>query len=199
MTQARTLLELARHQGALRSRDLARHGVHRETLRRLVRQGQLVRSARGVYTPVDFDLSAHHSLAEAAQRLPRATVCLLSALSFHELTTQLPHQVWVALDRRQPWSPQEPLLPLTVTYMSGRAFSEGVEVHDIEGVSVPIFNVPKTIVDCFKFRSKVGLDVALEALRQGWHERRFQLAELRYYAGICRMQQVMRPYLEFLS
>ena len=190
-------LQLARELGVLRSRDLARHGIAREYLTRLVRAGRLERTGRGLYVLPDAELTEHHSLAEAAKRVPAGIVCLLSALRFHDLTTQAPFEVWLALPptARRP-HPEWP--PLRVARFSGLSLTEGVEEHVIEGVRVRVYNPAKTVADCFKYRNKIGLDVALEALRETWRERRATMDELWHYAEVCRVATVMRPYLESL-
>jgi predicted transcriptional regulator of viral defense system len=129
--------------------------------------------------------------------VPHGTVCLLSALRFHELTTQAPFEVWLAINGKAR-TPQEDILPLRIVYMSGQALSAGVEEHQIEGVPVRVYNPAKTVADCFKYRNKIGLDVALEALRDCWRKRRSTADELWHYAKICRVSNVMRPYLASL-
>jgi len=196
-TQADRVLEIAREVGVLRPRDLARHGIAREYLARLSRAGLLERSGRGLYVLPDAELTEHHSLVEGAKRIPAGIVCLLSALRFHELTTQAPFEVWLALPpaarRPRPGTP-----PLRIVRFSGRALTEGVEAHVIEGVRVRVYNPAKTVADCFKYRNKIGLDVALEALRETWRERRATMDELWHFAEVCRVATVMRPYLESL-
>jgi predicted transcriptional regulator of viral defense system len=172
-------------------------GVHSEYLRRLCRQGRLERVGRGMYSLPGFEMELHHSLAEAAKRVPRCVVCLLSALTFHNLTTQMPSQVWIAIDRKAR-KPKTDGVKLRIMRFSGAALSQGIEEHSIEGIPVRVFSVAKTIADCFKYRNKVGLDVALEVLREGWRERRFTMDDLWRYAKICRVANVMSPYLESL-
>ncbi|HEX6122912.1 MAG TPA: type IV toxin-antitoxin system AbiEi family antitoxin domain-containing protein [Ktedonobacterales bacterium] len=190
-------LQLAREMGVLRARDLARHGIAREYLTRLTQAGLLERTGRGLYVLPDAELTEHHSLAEAAKRVPAGIVCLLSALRFHDLTTQAPFEVWLALPsaarRPRPGAP-----PLRVVRFSGPALTEGIEEHMIEGVRVRVYNPAKTVADCFKYRNKIGLDVALEALRETWRARRATMDELWHYAEVCRVATVMRPYLESL-
>jgi predicted transcriptional regulator of viral defense system len=192
------ILHLAKSQCTIRTRDAMELGIHPEYLRRLVERGLLVKSGRGIYTYIDAELTEHHSLAVATQRVSHGTICLLSALQFHGIGTQAPFEVWMAIDvhaRR----PNSDSLPLHSIYMSGLALTVGIETHPIEGTPVRIFNLAKTIVDCFKYRHKIGLDVALEALREGFESRRCTMDELWEYAKICRMSKVMRPYLEYLS
>jgi predicted transcriptional regulator of viral defense system len=186
---------MARKRGLLRPRDLDAHEIPREYLTRLVQRGQLERVARGLYRLPDGEFSEHHTLAQVAKRVPNAVICLLSALRFHNLTTQAPGQVWIALDpkARRPTAPD---LPMRVVRFSGPALEQGNEIHLLEGVPVRVTTPVKTVADCFKYRNKIGLDVALEALRQGWRERRFSMDELWQMARVCRVTNVMRPYLE---
>jgi predicted transcriptional regulator of viral defense system len=191
------LLALLARQGVLRPRDLAAHGIPPVYLQRLARAGRVERIGRGLYEPVGGDFTAEHSLAEAAKRVPQGVVCLLSALRFHELTTQNPHDIWLAIPPRA-WAPREPGLPLRLVRFSGKALTEGIETHRIEGVDVRVYSPAKTVADCFKYRNKVGLDVALEALRDVWRGRRATMDELLHYARLCRVANVMRPYRESL-
>lgn len=197
-THEQQVLKLARRQRLLRARDLAAHGLPTVTLSRLVAAGKLRRVARGVYSLPQGAISAHRSLAEVAIRVPRGVICLLSALRVHEIGTQAPFQVWLAIPQAMP-APRMQTPALRVVRMSGAALSEGVEQHDVDGVKVPVFNAAKTVADCFKYRNKIGLDVALEALREAWRGRRFTMDELDRYAAICRVQRVMQPYLEALT
>lgn len=192
------VLRLAARRGVLTRAEVAKAGIHTYTLSRLVRAGALERVGRGRYRRADAPISEHHGLALVAAAVPKGVVCLLSALSFHRLGTQLPHEVWIALDR----SARRPAIQyprLRVVRFSGKALREGVEIHRIEGETVRIYGVAKTIADLFKYRNKVGLDVALEALRDGWRARRFTMDEIHRYARICRVERVMRPYLEALT
>jgi predicted transcriptional regulator of viral defense system len=178
-----------------RVRDLTRSGVHSEYLRRAVKRGLLARRGRGVYERVGADVTEHHDFALAARAVSRGVICLCSALLFHNLTTQLPQEVWMAIDvkaRRPKYSG----VPMRFVRFGGKALCEGVEKHRIEGVTVKVYNVAKTVADCFKYRRKYGLDVAVEALREGWRERRFTVDELMRFARVCRVANVIRPYVE---
>ena len=146
----------------------------------------------------DADFTEHLSLAEVAKRVPHSVVCLLSALPFHRIGTQQPPDVWLAVERRAA-RPASMNPQLRVGRMSGPAFSEGIEERQIEGVRVRVYCPAKTVVDCFKFRNKVGLDVALEALRDGWRSRKVKMDDLVRFARVCRVEKVMRPYLESLT
>jgi predicted transcriptional regulator of viral defense system len=192
------LLELARKQGVLRSRDATEHGISTKYLTLLEREGQLERIERGIYVPVDAEPSDRHTLAEAAKRVPRGVICLLSALRFHEITTQQPFEIWMALEEKA-WQPQVTYPPMRFVRFSGEAWAYGVEEHPVEGVPVRVYGPAKTVADCFKYRNKIGLDVALEALRDTWRQRRASMDELWRAAGVCRVQRVMQPYLESLT
>jgi predicted transcriptional regulator of viral defense system len=198
-TAADRVLKLAKRVGILRVRDLAAHGLHPEILRRLCDRGLLLRTGRGLYVPADAAATESRSLAEVAKRVPGGVVCLLSALQFHGLTTQLPFEVWLAVDRavdRRTRRPSSDRLPMRLLRFSGPAFSFGIEEHRVEGVPVKVYNPAKTVADCFKFRYKIGLDVALEALRDCWKQRRATMDELDEAAHVCRVATIMRPYLE---
>ena len=192
------VLERVRQAGVLRPRDLDAHHLPRQYLRILCDQGEVQRVGRGLYVAADAEPSIHHALAQAGKRVPQGVVCLLSALRFHELTTQAPFQVWLALSARS-WRPQVDYPPLRVVWFSGEALTCGVEEHGIEGVSVRIYSVAKTVADCFKCRNKIGLDVALEALRDAWRQRLFTMDELWRFAQVDRVARIMRPYLESLT
>jgi predicted transcriptional regulator of viral defense system len=181
----------------LRARDLEQQGFTRPMLRNMLQQGQLQRIDRGLYTTPDADVSENHTLAEVATHTPNAVVCLLSALKFHGLTTQNPHETWIAIDGKA-HQPRIACTPMRVVRFSGAALSEGQEMYNIEGVKVRIYNLAKTVADCFKFRNKIGLDVALEALRECVHSKRCSLTEIMRYAHICRVDKIMQPYLEAL-
>lgn len=167
----------------------------RAGIRRLAREGRLLQVARGVYRVADAPLESHEDLALVALRKPDAVICLLSALRFHEITTESPGSVWIAVaNHSRP--PRIETLQLRVHYFSGPALTEGVEVHAIAGVSVKIYGAAKTIADCFKFRNQIGTKTAVDALREAWKKRKVTVEDLYRYARVCRVLNVMRPYLE---
>lgn len=196
-TNTDRLLSLADKRGILRTREVEDEGIPRQSLSRFVDRGDLVRIGRGLYRRPDHEVTAHHSLAVAAKRVPKGTVCLLSALQFHGLTTQNPLDVWLAIGHKDR-EPSVDAVSLRIVRMSGEARTKGVETHEIEGVSVPIYEPAKTVADCFKYRSRVGLDVALEALRD-FHEQNGSMDALWRYADLCRVQSVIRPYMEAVT
>jgi predicted transcriptional regulator of viral defense system len=193
----RRLRRLAQRRSSFSRSEVAESGIHTNTLSRLVRAGEIERVSRGRYRLPDAPVTEHHGLALVAAAVPKSVVCLISALSFHQIGTQLPHQVWIAVDRRAR-GPSLEHPPLRVLRFSGTALTEGIETHRIEGIAVRVYSPAKTIADLFKYRNKIGLDVALEALREGWRERRFTIDEVHRYARICRVERVMTPYLELL-
>ncbi len=194
---AQQLLSLARRSGVIRPGDLRAKGIAPVYLTRLVRSGALVRVGRGLYSLADGAPTADRTVVEAARHVPRGVVCLLSALRLYGLTTQMPPAVWMAIDvkARRPGAAGP---PLEIVRMSGQALTEGVEGRVIEGVRVRVYGPAKTVADCFKFRNKIGLDVAIEALRD-YRRRRGSVDDLLRYAEICRVGRVVRPYLEALS
>jgi len=196
-SKAEEALELIRRMGVARPRDLAAHGIRRDCLGTLVREGLVDRVGRGLYIPADTEVTEHHSLAEASKRVPHGVVCLLSALSYHEIGTQNPYQVWMAIGRTARM-PKTDGVAVRIFRFSGPALEHGVEEHEIEGVIVRVYSSAKTVADCFKYRNKIGLDVALEALRDCWRARKATMNELWEAAEICRVAKVMRPYLESL-
>ena len=191
------VVEFIRKQGVVRPRELAALGVARTVLSELTRSGILRRDGRGLYSVADDEMSEHRSLAEVAKRVPKGVFCLLSALRFHDLTVQNPHEIWIAIEGRA-WKPKIDYPPLRVFRFTGKSWSEGVERTIIDGVEIAVTNVAKTVADCFKFRNKVGLDVAMEALHDAWRNRKLNTDELWHYAEVCRILKVIRPYLETL-
>lgn len=192
------LIGLARTQGLIRPSDLAPLGIARVFLTRAVRSGQLERVGRGLYGLPGRKVSALGSFAEVARKVPKGVVCLLSALRFYNLTTQAPFEVWLAIENKAV-KPKLEYPPLRIVRFSGAALTEGVEEHVVDGVTVRVTSVAKTVADCFKYRNKIGLDVALEALREAWHEKRMTSDDIWHYAKVCRVANVMRPYLESLA
>jgi predicted transcriptional regulator of viral defense system len=201
-SKAEQLRQKVQRTGILHARDLKAQGIPREYLWQLQQKGLLERAGRGIYRQPNWEVTENHSLVEAAQRVPRGVICLLSALRFHDLTTQVPFEVWVAIDRKahRPNSIRDDhLTPLNIMRFSGEALTRGVEEHTIEGVTVKIYSPAKTVADCFKYRNKIGIDVAVEALRDCWQKRRASADELWRYAKICRVANVMRPYMEAIT
>jgi len=191
------VLELARQAGVLRPRDLDAEGIPREYLRRLLAEGLLDHPGRGIYVAAGLKPTPNHSLVEACKRVPHGVVCLLSALQFHELTAQVPFEVWLAIGEKARL-PKADYPPLRIVRFSGPALEDGIKEHRIEGVPVKVYTPAKTVADCFKYRSTIGLDVAVEALQEVIRERRATPGEIMECARVDRVQNVIRPYLEAL-
>ena len=192
------LTRLARKFGVIRSRDLARYGVARQYLRVAEQRGILRRAGRGIYLPENAKITEHHSLAEASKRVPGGVICLFSALRFYDLTTQSPFEVWIAIGQKAR-TPKVDNVKLRVLRFSPETLRFGVVKHRIEGTEVPVFTPAKTVADCFKFRHKIGLDIALEALRDTFRQKKATIDMIWAAAKICRVANVMRPYLESLE
>jgi len=184
--------------GVARSRDLERAGLSRVHVRRLVERGVLERIGWGLYRRPGDPVTEGHDFLRAARLVPGSILCLLSALRFHGLTTQNPFEVWLAIDRKA-WRPRVEHPPLRFVYLSGAALRSGVEIHTVEGVEVRVFNPAKTVADCFKFRNKIGIDVAVEALREYRRRHPKKLDALWKFAEVDRVRRVMRPYVEALG
>ncbi len=191
-------LKIVRRLGIVRAAEMEAHGIPRGQLYRLVRKRLVLRQARGLYVASKHPITAEHTLAQVAKRVPGGVFCLLTALRFHELTTQAPAEVWIAL----PEKARKPKLDyprLRVARFSGRALTEGIETHHVEKVGVRVYSAAKTVADCFKYRNKVGIDVAIEALRDFSRRHRGGATELARYARICRVTRVMQPYLDAIA
>jgi predicted transcriptional regulator of viral defense system len=192
------VLRLAKARRLLRARDLAAHGLPTVALTRLVQAGKLERLARGMYALPGAAVSEHRSLAEVALRVPKGVVCLLSALRVHDIGTQAPFEVWLAIPHRSA-APRLAQPQLRIVRMSDRALADGVQHIKVDGVAVPVFSAAKTVVDAFRFRNKIGVDVAIEALRDGWSKRKFTMDDLWRHVQTGRMTRVMRPYIEAVT
>ncbi|MEZ4650462.1 MAG: type IV toxin-antitoxin system AbiEi family antitoxin domain-containing protein [Candidatus Eisenbacteria bacterium] len=191
-------LEVVSRLGVVRPSDLEAHGIPRSVLANLLERGLVVREARGIYTAAGHPITENHTLAVVSKSVPTGIVCLLSALRFHELTTQSPSEVWIAI----PIKARRPRLEypqLRVARFSGDALTEGVELHRVEGVEVKVYSAAKTVADCFKYRNKIGVDVAVEALRDFGKLYRGRASELARFAKVCRVSRVMQPYLDAIA
>ena len=198
ITETKRALNLVHKRTLVRLCDAGESGIHPEALRRLVNAGKIVRVSRGVYSLPNRDQSQHIDLAHAATRIRHGVICLLSALQYHDIGTQLPHEVWMMIDRRA-HHPRVDHPPMRFVLGSGRALTAGVSRVEIDGHQVRMTNIAKTVVDCFRFRRHVGLDVALEALREVLRKRKCTPAELSRLSVACRVGALMRPYLEALA
>jgi predicted transcriptional regulator of viral defense system len=194
-TQSDLILDLAQRQRLLSAADVRAHGWSPQLLIKLQQSGRLRRITRGLYSLPDGPMTEHQSLIEVCRRVPKSVICLLSALQFHEIGTQLPFEVWIAL----PEATQTPVLDspaLRIARLRGAAYSEGIETLVEHGSTIRVYSLAKTITDCFKFRHKVGLDVALEALKDAWRQRKLDMNQITHFARINRVEKVMQPYLE---
>ena len=191
------ILETARRKSVFRAADVSDVSDPRSTIYRLVEQGTLIRVGPGLYSLVVGDVGRHHGLVEATSAYPGGVICLISALVFHELGTQMPYETWMMRNDRKKAPPAKS--GVRFVYSTGQAFRLGIESHTLEGIPVLIYSPAKTIADCFKYRNKIGLDVAVEALRDGWEGKRFSMDELWRAAKSCRVQGVMRPYIEMVA
>ena len=192
-------LKAVRQGGLVRPRDLVAAAVPAWVLYELVKEGEVDRIARGIYQQKNHPSSERHSYAEAMKRVPRGILCLLSVLRFHDLTVENPAEVWLAIPRSG-WRPKPTDgVRLHFVRFSGKGLTAGIESHTIEGVPVRVTGVARTVADCFKYRNKIGREVAMEAMREGWRKKKYTMDELWRYAELCRVTKVMLPYLETLS
>jgi predicted transcriptional regulator of viral defense system len=197
-TTKRQALRTIARLGLARPRELEARGISRAQLSRLVAEGLVLRQARGIYVAVDHAPTELHTLAQVAKRVPEAVFCLLTALRFHELTTQSPAEVWIALPEKAR-KPRLDSLRLAVARFSGPALTEGIQERRVEGVAIRVTSAAKTVADCFKYRNKIGIDVAIEALRDFTRRHRGGATELARFARLCRVSRVMQPYLDSVS
>lgn len=194
-TQKVRAVHLLKTKGMLRLKDFLAEEIGQETLARLVREGQVVRPSRGLYQLSDATVDASQVFAEAATLVPKGIICLISALQFHQLTLQMPSAVWMAIDRTS-WKPTIRYPSIRFVRFSGWALTEGVERHSIQSRQVPITDPSRTIVDCFRYRNKIGIDVAMEGLREGVRQRKCTPDQLWHYAKKAHVWTIMRPYVE---
>lgn len=193
----RAIAIFKQHGGILRTAQALRAGIHPGTLYTMRDSGMLEVVSRGVYRLSSISPLGNPDLVTVATRIPGGVICLISALSFHELTTQIPHEIHVALPR----GAEEPRLdhpPIKTYRFTGNAFTEGIQIHKLDEVSVNVYSPEKTLADCFKFRNKIGLDTAVEAIRLYRERRSIRVDDLMHYAEICRVKKIIRPYLEAL-
>lgn len=186
------------HGGTLRVGQGPALGVSRSTIYRMAEAGQVERLARGLYQLADMPLLGDPDLVIVTQMVPGSVLCLVSALAFHDLTTQIPHEIQIAIGRTARY-PRISHPPIRVFRYQDALLNAGVETHDLEGHTIKVFSPEKTIADCFKYRNKIGLDIAIEALRLYWQRQRPDIPTLMKYARICRVDRIMRPYMEALQ
>lgn len=195
MAQAQRLVN---QRAVIRSKDFDAAGIPRSYLHRLVEAGQLQRVARGLYNSPQSGTTEHQTLLEVSRKVPQAVICLSSALRFHNLTTENPFEVWITLQRGA-WAPKSAYPPIRVVWSFGPPLEFGIEEHAIEGGKLRVYSPAKTVADCFKFRNRVGLETAIRALRESYREKRATMDQLWEAAKVCRVANVMRPYMESLQ
>ena len=191
------VLELLKQKPLLLSRELTSEGIDRKTIKRMTDSGELIRIARGLYSAADYIPDSNYSLLEAHKLVRQGVICLLSALAYYEIGTQNPSMVWMAIPNRT-WMPQVETSPVQIVRFSGKSYNEGITEINIENEAVRIYNIPKTVADCFKYRNKIGLDIAIEAVKDVLQQKKSTVDELLHYAAICRVRSVITPYLESL-
>jgi predicted transcriptional regulator of viral defense system len=196
-TQEEQVLDLINKKRIIRPQDLKKKKIPRTILQRLLQKKKIIRLSRGLYAKPDIAFNENIDLMEISKKIPRGVICLLSALRYHNIGTQLPYKVWIAIDRKAQLPRVERPLVKIVRF-SLKSLNYGVETHRVQEVPIRVTNPAKTVVDCFKYRNKIGLDIAIEALKEGWRDSRFSMDELYHAAGVCRVTKIMRPYMEAL-
>jgi len=197
-TKQQQVIEYMKERIIVRPKDIVAEGLPKDYLYQLAKKGVVVKIGRGQYQLPNSklnDITEWTSFVEVQRRVPKGVFCLLSALVFHNFTTQNPHDLWVAIANKA-WSPEIGYPPVRYIRMSGPALDGCIETHLIEGVELRVYSAAKTVVDCFKFRNQIGLDVAIEALKEGWHKRKFSMDDLMNAAKLCRVSKVIQPYAE---
>jgi predicted transcriptional regulator of viral defense system len=190
--------KIFRHRGGmLKTGEVLSAGIHPRTLYEMQRIGILEQLARGLYRLTDLPPLGNPDLVSVSLKVPNGVICLISALTYHEITTQVPHEVYIALERGTE-APRVGHPPIRIFWFSGQAFTVGIEKHKIDGIPVRIYGLEKTIADCFKYRNKIGLDTAIEALKLYREKKRFKAEDLMQFARVCRVEKIIRPYLEAL-
>ncbi|MBT1711542.1 type IV toxin-antitoxin system AbiEi family antitoxin domain-containing protein [Fulvivirgaceae bacterium PWU5] len=198
VTAERALAIIRQGGGTIRAKEAIASGIQSRTLSELILEGKLELTSRGIYRLTDNEPLSSPDFFTVATRVPKAVICLISALSFHDITTQIPHKIYIAIER----SARAPMLeypPLAIYRFSGKAFHDGIESHTIDGIETKIYSAEKTLADCFKFRNQIGMDVALEALKLYRSKKKMNMKAITYYADVCRVTNVMRPYIESLA
>jgi predicted transcriptional regulator of viral defense system len=198
MAKSAEIVEQVRVKKLVRPKDLAAFAGSRSHLWNLAKSGRISRVGRGLYRDKESPISDGEIYVELAVRVPHGVLCLASALRYHELSTENPSEVWLAIERGT-WTPKIDFPPVRFNHFSKRAFEFGIETHPLDGVPVHVYSPAKTVADCFKFRSKVGMETAIEALRAAYREKKATMDELWKAAKVCRVNNVIRPYMESLT
>ena len=197
-TRKDVVLELVRKKGVVRPKDLVKRGIAKVYLYRLCKDGKLESKEKGLYTLPNVDFGKNQTLVEVCSKVEKGVICLNTALSYHEITTQTSPEIWIANGTKD-HPPQLKNIRLRIVRFSGEALNFGIEIHTIKGAPIRVYSIAKTVADCFKYRNKVGIDVAIEALREAWQQKKCTMDELWKYAKICRVSRVMKPYMEMLE
>ena len=192
------ILQLAQKQSVIRGKDLDALGIPRNYLGRLIRAGKLERVGRGLYSSPQTEATEHRTLVEVCKKVPQGVICLSSALRFHELTTESPFEVWIAV-RRDSWKPRTDYPPIRAVRFSPESFEFGITEQTVEDGKIRVYSPAKTVADCFKFKGKVGTELAIQALREAFRQKKVTIDELWKAAKVCRVANIMRPYMESLS
>lgn len=195
MNRKEEVLQLIRKLGLVNAADIEASGISRNYLYMLHKEGLLYKTTRGLYRVADALITENSGYIEMSKKVPRAVVCLVSSLNFHQITTQIPHEIWIALPRGS-WRPVSAYPPVNVTFMSGKAYEFGIEEHIVNDSVIKVYSLSKTVADCFKFRNKIGLDIALEALKESLRSGRVSVDEIMEAAKVCNIANTMKPYLE---
>jgi predicted transcriptional regulator of viral defense system len=195
MKKIKLIQGLAKKRRIIKAKDLEEHGVTRNYLYRMSKQGLLIKVARGMYSLPNVPVTENQDILEVAKKIPNAVVCLISALNFYEITTQIPNEIWIAVPRDS-WRPKIEYPIVHYTVLSEKTYKFGIDAIIINGISVKIYSPAKTVADCFKFRNVIGLDVAIEALKEGWKHKKFSMDELHEASKINRVLKIMQPYIQ---
>ncbi len=194
-TQEEKIIDLLKSLGIVRTVTFTKLGINSKTLSRLTQKGIIERVERGLYSLMDSEISGHETLRQISRKIPSGIICLISAFSYHGITTQNSRKVWIAIERDS-WVPTVKNLPVRIFKYSKQTFCEGIEKKKVNGVEVRVYSVARSVADGFKYRNKIGIDIAIEALRDSLNQKKCTRDEVWYYAKICRVQNVIRPYLE---
>ncbi len=195
MKTTEKIFKIANERGIIQAKDLEEIGITRNHLYELCKKGKLQRISRGMYMLPDAEINEYQPLIEITKKIPSAVICLISALYFHELTTQLPNEIWIAVPVNT-WRPKFEYPKLNYTVLNEKTYRFGIQAFNLHGTNVKVYSPAKTVADCFKFRNKVGLDVAIEALREAWLNRKITIDEIAEAAKVNRVFKIMKPYLE---
>lgn len=195
MSRNDKIFQLFEDKKMIRSRDVEAIGIPREYLLRMVRKGLVIRVARGLYCLSDENFKGYESFVEAVMTVPNGVICLISALHFYDITTQVSDKIWMAV-KKGSWRPRSDSVQIKYNIFSENSYNYGIEIHKINNIEIPVYSVAKTVADCFKFRNKIGLDAAIEALKEAIRSKKAGVDEIHEAAKVCRVSRVIQPYME---